>query len=139
MAVLMALMISGSGCVTSETGKRELDVIKVAKIVREASKQGAAWDLGNNPDHKKYYVTAVQLVAKLIQDENYDSSELAIALSDLPIRQLQSETGVLIVGSAVTIYDVYSNKVVNLDKTKYLKPIMQAIHDGIQETLESTP
>lgn len=134
---LMALFLF-TGCVTSpDTGKKELDTVKVAAIVKEAAKQGSAWDLDNNPEHKRYYVTAVQLVAKLLKDENYDRSELARALADLPIRQLQSESGALIIGTAVSVYDVYADRAVDLDKVKYMKPIIQAIHDGLQETLDT--
>lgn len=137
---LMTTLACGSftGCVTNKTpttvGEKAQRMAMVAEL---ASFTGATVWLSGHPEDRDKFVTALNAVELLLLAENGTPAQLAEALKGLPIDELKSKEGTLIIGAAAILYDAYLREYVNMDTTVYLKPVIAGIHSGLSRALAS--
>jgi hypothetical protein len=158
-AVLLVAMASGCRTVTSSSvdangqtnivTSRVPDATTVALIAGTAKSaaylgtkiylEGLPPRLAGHPEAREEFVLARNSVLTLLALGNFSAGDLTAALQNLPIKELQGETGTLIVGEAVVLWDSYGRQLSSLDKAQvfqgYIKPVAQAICEGLTMAL----
>src|SRR5262245_15790811 len=104
LGLVAALACALPGCKSTPTDKPP-DSARVASIARIAAYTGTRVHLTKSPGDRPYFESARESLASLSAGGNYDPAALSQALSKLPIKELQSTEGALIVGTAVMLYD----------------------------------
>jgi hypothetical protein len=101
--------------------------------------EGLPPKLAGHPNDRQAFEMARTSVKALIAAGTFTSADLSAALQSLPIKELQGESGTLIVGEAVVLWDTYGRLLANLDKAQafqaFVLPFAQAIADGLDLAL----
>lgn len=132
--LLLAIALLCGCATTPQTDTQK--VARVATISRQAAFVGTKVYLQENPDARPYFVASAAALDVLLQSQNVTPEDFSKAMQGLPVKELQSDSGALIVGSAVVLYDAFLAEHVNLDANAYLRPVIAAVHDGIAKGLE---
>lgn len=140
ISILLCLSLL-TGCATNlNTGKSEISAEKVkhiASVVELAGYNGTYLYLKNNPTKKDIFVNVVNGLNTLIANEIQLEGFLFV-VKELPIKELQSDEGVMIIDSAIILFGIYKDDLIHLDKleqAKKLTPIAIALRDGINRAL----
>lgn len=95
--------------------------------------------LAGHPQDREAFETARTSIKALIAAGSFTSGDLSAALQALPIKELQGESGTIVVGEAVILWDTYGRQLANLDKTRvfetYLLPVATALCQGLDMAL----
>lgn len=125
-----------SGCATTRlTEEQKLN--RVVTVSTLAANTGTRIALIRNPDYRPHFETALAGLEVLLAEANYDPLALRAVLSQLPLKELRSAEGALIVDAAVILFDAYAAEMIDLDRVRYLRPVIQGIRDGIARALEA--
>lgn len=138
-----------SGCKSVTTGGVTTSVPDVAQmqtVAKSAAFLGSkTWIKGipgvvpAHPEDVQTITLVRDALKTLVAAGNFNAADLTTALQALPIKQLQGESGSLIVGEAVILWDQYGRQLANLDKAQvtqtYLLPVAQSIEDGLTMAL----
>lgn len=133
--VLLAL---NSGCVTTSTGEKKLDVDRVAHIAGTAAYLGGSLDLLKHPEHRKAFKVAVVALASMEDSENYSAAELAQALQGLNIRELSGAEGVIYIQAALFVWDEALKVSTPITQQELVKAVIPQVRDGLQRALDGT-
>ena len=99
----LALSLLSIGCVTTQNGDKQVDLTKVAGIVEVAAYSGVSYYLVENPQQTQKFSLASKELGILI--EKGVSLEAFIKIVEtLPIKELKSKEGKIIVNSAIIIF-----------------------------------
>jgi hypothetical protein len=132
LLLAVALVLSpGCSSIPLEDQTREM-----ATIAEVAAYTGARYDLLEHPGHRVFFEASLAALDSLVRDEDYDPQKFAAALQGLPIKELRDDQGALLVGSAVILWDAYAARVINLDKTKFVQPVIAAVQRGLRRALQ---
>ena len=129
-----------SGCATSSgqnDGLTDAKVKKIATIVELASYNGTYLFLENNPNDAKIFKEVAKNLDILLEDE-ITLDKFLLIVKDLPIKELQSKEGRLIVENSIILFGVFQNDLIKLDQleqVKKLKPVILALKHGIERGL----
>lgn len=134
----LALSLLSIGCVTTQNGDKQVDLTKVAGIVEVAAYSGVSYYLVENPQQTQKFSLASKELGILI--EKGVSLEAFIKIVEtLPIKELKSKEGKIIVNSAIIIFGTFKNDLIKLDeleRTQDLKVIAKALKSGIDLAIE---
>lgn len=131
---LLATLFLGNGCGTTD-GDRTPDWEVIAKI---AARRGTVEALRRHPEYRlAFEATATGLDQLLLQDQ-VDYQQLHQVLAQLPIKELRGDEGALLVADAIDLYDASLGRVLRLNETSRLRPIAEALRDGIRGGLALT-
>jgi hypothetical protein len=101
--------------------------------------EGLPPKLAGHPNDRAAFETARASVKALIAAGSFSPSDLTTALQNLPIKELQGESGTLIVGEAVVLWDSYGRMLASLDKAQafqqFVLPFAQAVAEGLDLAL----
>lgn len=133
------LMLSLCGCVTNSEGKKVPDVRLMQSVAQTAAYTGTAlWLKAHSNDRGKFELARSSLAA-LIAAGSFDAVQLTQVLQTLPVKELQSEQGTMIIGAAVSLWDAYGRQLGELDKAKvfdtYILPVAKSILTGLDAGL----
>lgn len=128
-----------SGCVTSSTGQKTLDVERVARIAGAAAQIGSQAYLQKHPDQLASFVVAYEALGALDASGNYEPAAFAAALQNLPIKELQGPDGSVYVSVALVVWDELATQTATVDKTTWVKPVLKSVRAGLGRTLGRTP
>lgn len=131
---IIALFV-GPGC---SSIPQETKITRMKGIAELAAFTGATVDLRDNPDHKPFYVASVAALDSLLKSQDYSPVKFTEALNQLPIKQLSSSKGDLIVGVAVILWDQYLAEMIHVDQTVYVAPVMTAVRNGLNRAIANT-
>jgi hypothetical protein len=101
--------------------------------------EGLPPGLPGHPNDRQAFELARTSVKGLIAAGTFSSTDLTAALQGLPLKELKGDSGTLIVGEAVVLWDQYGKMLADLDKAQAFKtfvlPFAQAIADGLDLAL----
>jgi hypothetical protein len=141
----LVLLLSLTGCVTTPDGHNVPDVKLMCSVAQTAAYTGSSIYLLSHPQDRPKFELARNSLQALIAAGTFSAEDLTRALQSLPIKQLEGEKGILIVGTAVSLWDAYGQQLVELDKAQvfetYILPVAIAIKAGLDSALAipSTP
>lgn len=129
-----------TACTTTPTGQRVPDVKSMAAVAREAAHVGTVVWLQKNPGDRATFQKVQLGLHTLIAAGTFNAADLTQLLQQLPVNELKDpQTGTLIVGAAVTLWDVYGQQLTSLDKSQvfatYILPVAKALADGFDAAL----
>lgn len=139
LGLCFGLAATVPGCVTGPDGKSVPNVPLMKATAKEASYVGTVvWLKAHPEDRAEFELTRTSLRA-LIAAGSFSTTDLTQALSALPIGELRGDTGAIIVGAAVTLWDAYGRELASLDQDKvfetYVLPVAQSILEGLDAGL----
>jgi hypothetical protein len=140
LALASMLAVMGlTGCTTTSTGQKVPDAALMKATAQEAALIGTTLYLKDHPEQRPTFVTVRASVKALLDAGNFDAAALTASLQALPIKELQGNDGILIVGAAVTLWDAYGKQLAALDKNQvgvlYVLPVIQGVYDGLNAAL----
>jgi len=111
----------------------------MCSVAKNATYIGSTYWLKSHPQDREKFELARKSITTLIAAGSFDTAALTTALQNLPIRELQGDTGVLIIGGAIELWDVYGRELGKLDQGKvfetYILPVAQSILTGLDLAL----
>jgi hypothetical protein len=134
--VMLAVMLVG--CATGPNGQATVDVQRVARLAGVAAEVGATVYLQKHPGDRAYFQIAASALAALDASSDYDPAKFAAALQTLPIRELRGPEGSLYVGLAIVAWEELSAEAARLDKTVWVKPVLERVQLGLERALVAT-
>jgi hypothetical protein len=140
-----SLMLAGSGCAifkqpagTDPAAATALKVRRVAAIARGAAFDGAVIEIAQRPGDRAYFVAAKIELDDLLSSQNYDPVAFRAAILKLPIKELRSPVGAIVVNNAIEVFDELQAEHVDLSGVVWLAPVITAVRDGFQKALDQT-
>lgn len=124
--VLGCLGIFSSGCSTTpDTAQRVQSAAKVAAYV------GTSTYLAEHPYALHGFLAARDSLLTLEQAEQIDFATLLAIVQRLPIKELKSETAVIVITSATILLSDYGGAI-PVERLEELRPLVAAIRAGIE-------
>jgi hypothetical protein len=121
---------------TSCANLQNVDWEKVAATVAGTSVEiGASLDLADNPGHRPLYAAAKGALDKIVNDGTFDPVEFQKALRLLPVAAFHGETGALLTGLIVQVYDSATSELIIVESDRALGKVIVAVRDGLQRAL----
>jgi hypothetical protein len=138
---LIALSLMGAvsvgllttGCATTGGTGVTIDPVKAAASVKIATQFGVYWAVKDHPEITPY-IKSVQVAIQAALDKgNYSPEELDKILNDVNMPEQQRPLVRMACASAIEIYRLFFADVVdaNLDQSVYVRPVLQALSEGI--------
>lgn len=148
VCLFISVIFGGVGCRTVQTGATpkpqtelvidESRVRQIAGVCELAGYNGTYLYLLDNPEDKDKFELVVKNLDTVILG-NLTVESFMQVVQDLPIKELQSAKGVVIVDSAIILWGIYKGDVVKLDKLEQvekLTPIALGLRNGIARALK---
>jgi hypothetical protein len=129
-----------SGCATSSgqnDGLTDAKVKKIATVVELAAYNGSYLFLENNPQEKEIFKTVVKSLDILL-DGDITLDKFLLIARELPIKELKSKEGQMVINSSIILFGVFQDDLVKLDQLEQaqkLKPIVLALKHGLERAL----
>ncbi len=135
---LVALALLVAGCQTTGTSGDSINLDKVLLVSKLAAYNGTFLYVSKHPEAKDKFVLASASLGALV-DNGVTVQGLVAILDGLPIKQLDSTEGKVLINSAVIIFGSYFNstevKFNELEKVKDLHLVASALKEGIDQGL----
>ena len=149
MAAMVAATLVACTTVTNpKTGAttKVPDVVQMEAIAQSAAFIGTTvWlngiepNVAGHPQDRPQFELARTSLRALIAGGEFSAADLTAALQSLPVAELKGDTGSLIVGEAVTLWDVYGQQLASLDKAQvfrtYILGVAKAILTGLDQAM----
>jgi len=117
-------------------GCSSINPTQTASAVKIAATVGVNVAVQKDPTLVPYFKAADLAIKTLVLNAQYDPASLNAILAAVSVPTNQWAAYQLGCGVAVEIYDVYASNIAsNLDKTVYLKPVLQGLATGIEQGL----
>lgn len=128
------------GCATTgqNPGLTDAKVKKVAQVVELASYNGTFLYLQEKPENKYIFESVVRSLDILLEDE-ITLDKFLLIVKELPIKELKSKEGVLILDNMIIVFGIYQDDLIKLDKLEQvqkLKPVIISLRDGIKRGIK---
>lgn len=128
------------GCATTgqNPGLTDAKVKKVAQVVELASYNGTFLFLQEKPENKYIFESVVRSLDILLEDE-ITLDKFLLIVKELPIKELKSKEGVLILDNMIIVFGIYQDDLIKLDKLEQvqkLKPVIVSLRDGIKRGIK---
>ncbi|RTL02098.1 MAG: hypothetical protein EKK57_02810 [Proteobacteria bacterium] len=134
--LIAAIALSGFGCVTNSDGSKQINS-KVVLVAELAAYDGTFLYLAQNPASRPKFEKAVENLDILIEN-GVTVDAFILIIKSLPIKELQSTQGKLIVDNAIIIFGQFRDDIIKLDtleQAKLLLPVVTAVRDGLVKGL----
>lgn len=131
-----------AGCATNSGSQLQISesrVRQIALVAELASFNGATIYLMDHPEKRPVFEKVQNGLAVLAQDDIQTLDKFRLIIKDLPIKELQSEKGQLIVDNAIILITAYNQDIIKLDQleqAKKLKPLIDGINSGLTKALK---
>lgn len=122
--LILPLLSLAIGC---QTVQQNVTPANSEKIVCE----GAKWAATYKPEYRAPMIATAQVIKGLARTGDYDPAKLAAACQLLPIQELASTNGSMIVASFIVIWDFATSSLWTLDSTNAVAQWIDAISDGL--------
>ena len=127
---VLAATLTITGCATSpQTQQRAQTAAKLAAYV------GGSEYLRAHPETRPAFVLARDQLKAIEQAETVDLTTLLAIVNQLPVKELKSDRAQMLVTAATIILADYAGAL-PLEKLNDLKPVAQAIREGLDLVLQ---
>lgn len=144
--VLFSLLAGGllfAGCVTNpQTNTLEISesrMRQVALVAELAAFNGTTIYLMDHPEKEQIFLKVYADLTLLLNEQTPSLEKFRLIVKSLPVKELQSEKGQLIVDNAVILISAYNQDVIGLDQleqAKKLKPLISGLQSGLGKALK---
>ncbi len=137
--MLASILFAGCATKVSNSQIDESRVRQVALVAELAAYNGTKIYLIDHPDKRKVFENVHANLNTLLAEDQIALDKFLTIVRTLPIKELQSEKGQLIVDNAVILFTAYSQDVIKLDQleqVKKLKPLVESVKNGIEKALK---
>ncbi len=131
------------GCVTNpQTNTLEISesrMRQVALVAELAAFNGTTIYLMDHPEKEQIFLKVYADLTLLLDEQTPSLEKFRLIVKSLPIKELQSEKGQLIVDNAVILISAYNQDVIALDQleqAKKLKPLITGLQSGLGKALK---
>lgn len=138
LMVCAALAVGASGCTTTSSGTRVVDVQRVARLAGVAADVGSRVYIQHHPADRALFVVTEAALADLDSRGDYDPVKFAAALQTLPIKALTGPDGSLLIGVALVAWDELSALSEPLTTKEWVQPVLQKVRDGLARAIAAT-
>lgn len=133
-------ILASTGCATNrEPLTDEQRVARVVDVATMAANTGTRLALIEHPEWREDFEAALKGLDWLLEDQNPSVMDLRAVLKKLPVKELESRKGIVMIDTATVLFNTVRRDYVDLDRVKYLKPVIQGIADGMRGALEQIP
>lgn len=138
-SLLACALVFTPGCkTTSAPSTPEQSAQKAQRlgtVAELAAFTGTTVWLRDHPQDRQYFEASRATLDLLLGSSNITPETFSQALFGLPVKELQGESGALIVGSSLILYDAFVREHVNMDANVYLRPVVQGVRNGLDRGL----
>ena len=135
-ASVAALGTGVSGCALF--GNKADRIALAAGIARSAAEIGTVAAIRADPSKRYSIALALEVLERILGDENYSSAQLAAALQSTGEEIFRGETGALIMGAVVSVFELATSAQYVLESAKAVRVVGQAIAEGMRAGLAVT-
>ena len=136
--LLLPILLLLTGCVTTPNGTKKIDSDRVARIAGRSAYIGGTIYLRSKPEDRGRFEAAVTALKIVEAMDSPDGSAMAQAMSGLPIRQLDSNEGFIVVELAAMIWDDELSKLIPISQPELVRKVAPQIRSGLERALETT-
>ncbi len=127
------------GCATAPPAEDEVARLhRVATVAEIAAYTGAGYWLLEHPNDREKITIAVAALDALSSTNGFSAAALHKALLTLPISELKSDKGALLVGGAVLLYEAELNRLTPIHQGPYVAVVTGRVRAGLQRALDQT-
>ena len=123
------------GCATVSTPSGEQTAERVGAVVEVAAYTAASLRLADHPEERRWFAATVASLDALIGREAYNPEALREALLALPIKELKSDKGALIITAAQILYETELRRLVSIDQRPYIAAVARHARNGLARAL----
>lgn len=134
---LSLAIVPNFGCATG-TGSILTSPSTMAMVAKDAAYLGAIDRIQNHPDEREVFHIVDDALLSLIDSKDYNPEHFKQALQKLNVREFKGTKGTMVVSSAIVLWDLYSRPIASMDDGKYIKPVLEAVEEGIAGALKDT-
>ena len=130
-----------TGCASTPKAPKEDDLQRMtqaATVAEIAAYTGAGYWLVEHPNDRGKIEMAITALDALSATNGFNGAALSQALSGLPIKELKSQQGSLLIGAAVLLYETELTRLTPIDQGPYVAVISGRIRAGLQRALDQT-
>ncbi len=131
----LVLALLHTGCATQPVPSA-VDWKRFEPMFEVAAYTGAKIYLVEHPEQRQLFVTTVDLLDALVADPQLNASKFAVALQDLPIKELQDPKAAIIIGSSLVLWSAYKDRLpLGEEGAAVLRPIAVRVRNGLGAAL----
>lgn len=135
LILCIGVLLPGTGC-SSLNGPPDPKWGTIAKVV---TRRGTYEAVKAHPEYRVAFELTVAALDNLILREQVDTQDLLAALQKLPVDELRTDDGALLVQDALDLYDALVGDTLRLKDDTQLRAIVIAIRDGLSGGLAMVP
>jgi hypothetical protein len=132
---LASLLALAPGCATTSTPSGDQTAERVGAVVELAAYTATSLHLTNRPSDRRWFVATVAALDALITAEAYNPAALQEAFLSLPIRELKSDKGALIITAAQILYETELRRLINIEQRPYVAAVARHARNGFARAL----
>lgn len=142
ISAALALLVS-SGCSSTPRNSAQPEdgvqrMARVATVAELAAYTGAGYWLLEHPQDRDKVGMVVLALDQLGSTNGFNALALHQALSALPVKELKSDKGALIVGAAVLLYETELSRLTPIEQNTYVAIVASRVRSGLNRALEQT-
>ena len=135
-----SLVLAGSGCVTTESGKRVLDEQKIAQLAPALATTTAGavvYAYSKDTNSVKYIAIIRMALGDFLLEGDLQPSSLQAKIFALPIKELKTPEAQLIITPILAAYKAYAEQYIQagIQENVGLRMLLKSILDGIDSGL----
>lgn len=135
LVISACLALFACSCGTARTTGTVDPYEEAAAVAELAAYVGTVVRLSSNPEERPIFEAVAIGLAAAIEAEDYDPVRFMEVLRDLPVRQIKSDEAAIIIGSSVILWERTSRRILRLDTSNSVKPILEAVYFGMRRAL----
>ena len=136
--VLPAVLVTGcqSTNTTADVSQPAVSPARVEAIARLATYGAVTTDLQSHPERRVTYEQAEAGLAKLVAAKQWDADDILNALSAVPMDQMDSTEGVMMISGGLILLDAVGGSRTELVQSEFLRAAAVGIDDGLKLALK---
>lgn len=123
-----------AGC--STVGDHKVTVQDFAPGIKAAAFGGTYYALKEHPEWRPGFETAADELKTIYTSDKIDFATIMTIVQRLPVKELQSDNAKLAITAGTILLSGYGNQIIELDRLENIKPVAQAIEEGIRLGLQ---
>lgn len=133
-------LLAGSGCITTESGKRVLDEQKISQLAPALTTTVAGavvYAYSKNENSVKYIAVIKMALGDFLLEGDLQPTSLQAKIYGLPIKELKTAEAQLIITPILAAYKAYAEQYIQagIQENTGLRLLLKAILDGIDSGL----
>jgi hypothetical protein len=135
---IISLLLPGCATAPKPTDDQVDRLNRIATVAEIAAYTGAGFWLVEHPTERDKVQLAITALDALSSTNGFNGAALQQALSTLPLKELKSEKGSLLVGAAVLLYETEFSRMTPIEQGPLVAIVSARVKSGLQRALDQT-